>query len=162
MASSRHFGRIIALQVLYEYEQRLVCGDQSADLDQIINRYLKLYPKSSINRDFINQTVKGVIANQNEIDAILQPVAPDWPLDQIPRLDHHILRIGAYELKYDPNIPPKVAINEAIELTKKFGGNKSSKFINGVLGTIYNQLIIDNDSSPAKLETQDNQEPLIA
>ena len=148
MASSRHFSRIISLQIIYEYEMRLGCQDSEVNLESLVERYLNnLENKNLDNQKFIKELVTGVTAKKEELDKVLQPVATDWPLDQIPRLDHHILRIGAYELKYCPNIPPKVAINEALELAKKFGHNKSSKFINGVLGTIYNQIKLVEESS---------------
>ena len=140
MASSRHLSRIIVLQIIYEYKLRLSCKDHQVNVNEIIDRYFKLYNRNQSNQDFIKRMIKGVLENENEIDNILQPVASSWPLEQIPRLDHHILQMGVFELKYSEDVPAKVAINEAIELSKKFGGNKSSKFINGVLGTIYNQL----------------------
>ena len=154
MASSRHFSRIIALQIIYEYEMRLSCDDDSANLETIIEHYLtNLSDKNLNNHQFIRDLTTGVIANKQALDQQLQPIASEWPLEQIPRLDHHILRIGAYELQYTPTVPPKVAINEALELAKKFGGNKSSQFVNGVLGTIYNQILAASESeqpTPAK------------
>ena len=86
---------------------------------------------------------------QADIDAKIQPIAPDWPIDQIARIDRNILRIGMYELLYQADVvPPKVAINEAVELAKAFGSDNSSKFVNGVLGTAYRTLVenIDNGS----------------
>ena len=148
MASSRHFSRIISFQIIYEYEMRLSCADDDVSLDSITQRYFNnLENKSLQNQQFITELVQGVIDKKSELDQLLQPVAADWPLDQIPRVDHHILRIGAYELKYSPDIPPKVAINEALELAKKFGHTKSSRFINGVLGTIYNQIKAEDPGS---------------
>ncbi len=73
--------------------------------------------------------------NQAKLDGILQPLAPEWPLSQIARIDRAILRIGIYELEFESDVPPKVVINEAVELAKSFGSDNSSKFINGVLGT---------------------------
>lgn len=143
MASSRHFGRIIALQVIYEYEIRRDCGDEANDLGVVLDRYLSGPAKNLNNHDFVRQLVRGVLDKRQELDQLLQPIASDWPLDQIPRIDHYVLLIGAFELKHNPDIPPKVAINEALELAKKFGGNKSSQFINGVLGALYNQMLFD-------------------
>jgi N utilization substance protein B len=80
--------------------------------------------------------VDGVDTNSHALDDLIRPVAPEWPIEQIARMDRVILRIGVYELTEDKNIPPKVVINEAVELAKAFGGENSSKFINGVLGTI--------------------------
>ena len=91
------------------------------------------------DREFILKLVAGVKARQPDLDAVLQPIAPEWPLDQIARMDRIVLRIGAYELLYGKDAPPKVVINEAVELAKAFGGENSSKFINGVLGTVLKQ-----------------------
>ena len=162
MASSRHFGRIIALQIIYEYEMRQACSDPNNSLQSIIDRYILGSAKNLSNQEFISQLVVGVLGKQPELDQLLQPIASDWPLDQIPRIDHYILQIGAFELKYNDEIPPKVAINEALELAKKFGGNKSSQFINGVLGALYNQMVFDSDKSapPVPLNNQQNPLPL--
>jgi N utilization substance protein B len=85
---------------------------------------------------FVKQLVKGVTKHEKDLDATLQPVAPEWPIEQIARMDRIILRIGLYELQNEKDVPPKVVINEAVELAKAFGGENSSKFINGVLGTV--------------------------
>jgi N utilization substance protein B len=139
MASNRHLGRIVALQTLYEQEFRLSCGDTKLDLDEILQRNIKRYRDTIDDRDFIVKLVKGVLAEQAELDATLQPIAPEWPIDQIARMDRLVLRIGLYELLHEPAVPPKVVINEAVELSKAFGGDNSSKFINGVLGTVLRQ-----------------------
>src|SRR5215207_3504368 len=89
--------------------------------------------------DFIKQLVTGVTKQADKLDAELQPVAPEWPIDQIARMDRIVLRIGLYELENEADVPPKVVINEAVELAKAFGGDNSSKFINGVLGTLLRQ-----------------------
>ena len=151
MAASRHLSRIIILQIIYEYKLRLSCDDPQNDIDEIIERYFRLYSRNESNRSFIKSTIEGVLEHEEEINKFLQPVASNWPLDKIPRLDHHVLQIGFYELKYNEDIPPKVAINEAIELSKKFGGEKSSKFVNGVLGTMYNQLF-ESETNQVKLD----------
>ena len=161
MASSRHFGRIIALQVIYEYEIRRACDDSNNDLQVILDRYLQGSAKNLDNHEFVIQLVQGVLDKQDELNQLLQPIASDWPLDQIPRLDHYMLLIGAFELKHNPDIPPKVAINEALELAKKFGGNKSSQFINGVLGALYNQMLFDQGGEPTpSLPLNNQQNPL--
>jgi N utilization substance protein B len=86
--------------------------------------------------------VRGVLKEQASIDEKIQPIAPDWPIEQIARIDRNILRIGVYELLNEAEVvPPKVAINEAVELAKAFGSDNSSKFVNGVLGTAYRTLI---------------------
>jgi N utilization substance protein B len=136
MASNRHLGRIVALQTLYEQEFRLSCGDTKFDLDEVLQRNIHRYRDTIDDHEFIVKLVKGVLAEQSELDAILQPVAPEWPIDQIARMDRLVLRLGLYELLHEPSVPPKVVINEAVELAKAFGGENSSKFVNGVLGTV--------------------------
>lgn len=136
MASNRHLGRIVALQTLYEYEFRLSCNDTHLDVDEILQRNIHRYRDNIDDQDFIIKLVKGVIHEQTELDAALQPVAPEWPIDQIARMDRLVLRLGLYELLHEPSVPPKVVINEAVELAKAFGGENSSKFVNGVLGTV--------------------------
>lgn len=136
MASNRHLGRIIALQTLYEQEFRLDCQDETFELDVVLKRNISRYEAMVDDREFIVELVHGVDKKREELNAILQPVAPEWPLDQIARMDRVILHIGAYELLYGSDVPPKVVINEAVELSKGFGGENSSKFVNGVLGTV--------------------------
>jgi N utilization substance protein B len=136
MASNRHLGRIVALQTLYEYEFRLSCNDTNLDVDEILERNIHRYKDNIDDQDFITKLVKGVIQEQSDLDAALQPVAPEWPIDQIARMDRLVLRLGLYELLHEPSVPPKVVINEAVELAKAFGGENSSKFVNGVLGTV--------------------------
>ncbi len=139
MASNRHLGRIIALQTLYEEEFRLEAGDKSLDLNEVIDRNIGRYAEMVEDKQFIRNLVKGVSKHASDLNAELQPIAPEWPIEQIARMDRIILRIGLYELKYGDDVPPKVVINEAVELAKAFGGENSSKFINGVLGTILRQ-----------------------
>lgn len=139
MASNRHLGRIVALQTLYEQDFRLEAGDESFDLSEVLTRNVSRYRDTIDDLDFIRSLVEGVIAGQAELDALLGPLAPEWPIDQIARMDRVVLRMGAYELLHDKSIPPKVVINEAVELAKAFGGDNSSKFINGVLGTLLRQ-----------------------
>lgn len=139
MASNRHLGRIIALQTLYEEEFRLECGDEHFDADEVLQRNISRYDQMLDDRAFIQRLVEGVRAKLVELDAVLQPVAPEWPLSQIARMDRIVLRMGAYELLFGEDVPPKVVINEAVELAKSFGGENSSKFINGVLGTVLKQ-----------------------
>ncbi len=136
MASNRHLGRIIALQTLYEQDFRRDCNDASLSSDKVLERNIHRYHDMVDDRDFIERLVKGVDAKQKSLDKILQPVAPEWPIDQIARMDKIVLRMGVYELLHDTDIPPKVVIKEAVELAKAYGGDNSSKFINGVLGTV--------------------------
>ena len=153
MASNRHLGRIVALQTLYEYEFRVGCEDASVDLNEILSRNLERYESAIDDTGFVKDLVEGVVANQADLDAKIQPIAPEWPIDQIARIDRAVLRLGVYELLYRADaVPPKVAINEAVELAKAFGSDNSSKFINGVLGTAYRTLV-EGTSDDGELKT---------
>lgn len=135
MASNRHLGRIVALQTLYEIDFRREAGDDSYDLGLILKRNVARYESTVDDVFFIEELVKGVAKHEKSLDDELRPLAPEWPLEQIARMDRVVLRMGLYELHHEPDVPPKVVINEAVELAKAFGGDNSSKFINGVLGT---------------------------
>lgn len=142
MASNRHLGRIVALQSLYEYEFRTQSEDKTVDIDEILGRNLERYESAIDDKDFVSRIARGVLEQQAELDAQIQPIAPDWPIEQIARIDRTILRMGLYELLFLADIvPPKVVINEAVELAKAFGSDNSSKFVNGVLGTAFRNLI---------------------
>jgi len=136
MSANRHLGRIVALQTLYEEDFRKEVEDPGLDLDEVLERNIGRYEETIEDKDFIGELVRGVHAKQQELDDFIRPVAPEWPIEQIARMDRVILRIGVYELLFEEGVPPKVVINEAVELAKAFGGDNSSKFINGVLGTI--------------------------
>jgi N utilization substance protein B len=100
------------------------------------------YESAIQDKEFVSRLVDGVIADQQSLDEKIQPIAPEWPIDQIARVDRSILRIGLFELLSLADIvPPKVAINEAVELAKAFGSDNSSKFVNGVLGTAFRTLV---------------------
>ena len=136
MSANRHLGRIVALQTLYEQDFRREVNDPGLDLEAVLARNIARYEETIEDKAFIEGLVHGVAAKQTELDDIIRPVAPEWPIEQIARMDRAILRIGVYELIFEAGVPPKVAINEAVELAKAFGGDNSSKFINGVLGTV--------------------------
>jgi N utilization substance protein B len=150
MASNRHLGRIIALQTLYEAELREEAADKTFDLAQVLDRNIQRYRDTLDDVEFIKKLVQGVTSHATALDAALQPVAPEWPIDQIARMDRIVLRIGLYELQNDADVPPKVVINEAVELAKAFGGDNSSKFVNGVLGTLLRQIEAKDDKKPKK------------
>ncbi len=137
MSANRHLGRIIVLQTLYEQEFRVTSEDKLFKLTDVLNRNIKRYKQTLDDVAFVKDLVKGIDSNVAALDEALQPLAPEWPLDQIARMDRIVLRIGAYELLHQKDTPPKVVINEAVELAKAFGGDNSSKFINGVLGSLY-------------------------
>ncbi|MCA0228720.1 MAG: transcription antitermination factor NusB [Candidatus Saccharibacteria bacterium] len=148
MASNRHLGRIVALQTLYEFEFRSQSGDPDVNVDEILGRNLARYETAIDDTAFVKDLVEGVLAARDELDAKLQPIAPEWPLEQIARIDRAVLRLGLYELLHrSDKVPPKVAINEAVELAKAFGSDNSSKFINGVLGTAFRTLLGESDNA---------------
>lgn len=148
MASNRHLGRIVALQTLYEYEFRVQANDSSVSTDEILGRNLARYESAIEDTDFVKSLVSGVVDHQADLDGKLQPIAPEWPLEQIARIDRVVLRLGLYELLYRADeVPPKVAINEAVELAKAFGSDNSSKFVNGVLGTAFRTLVEGNSEN---------------
>ncbi len=148
MASNRHLGRIVALQTLYELDFRVEVQDKNLSQSEVLQRNIDRYSEVVEDKSFIVEIVEGVIEHKEELDGIIQPVAPDWPLDQIARIDRSVLRMGVYELKYNQSVPKKVVINECVELAKSFGADNSSKFINGVLGTVLKQF--EEKSKPKK------------
>ncbi|MBQ8984399.1 transcription antitermination factor NusB [Candidatus Saccharibacteria bacterium] len=141
MASNRHLGRIISLQSLYEYEFREKAGDTTADIDTIIAKNIEPYEKALGDTEFVYSLTHGVVEKAKSLDEELKPLAPEWPISSIAAIDRNVLRIGLYELEFcKDSVPPKVAINEAVELAKAFGSDNSSRFINGVLGTAFRQI----------------------
>lgn len=136
--ANRHLSRSIALQSLFAWDFR---GKKGA-LKEIVEHTAAEFAPGIDETDFIGHVVFGVEKHLSDIDALIVQSAPDWPLEQITNVDRNVLRIGIYELKFAEadDVPPKVAINEAIELAKTFGGASSGKFVNGVLGTIYKEM----------------------
>jgi len=136
--ATRHLARSIVLQSLYEWD----FSGREKDLVKIVQRNMDEFGPGINEPEFVWKIVKGVVEHLLEIDQIISKSAIEWPFDQIALIDRNVLRIGVYELLYaDHNeVPYKVAINEAIELAKNYGGINSGKFINGVLGTVYKQL----------------------
>lgn len=111
----------------------------------IISHSISEFAPAYEDTGFIKELIDGVLGKQGEIDGIITHYAPEWPIEQITVVDRNILRIGVYELKWVPNIPSKVAINEAIELAKTFGGESSGRFVNGVLGAIFKDMVADGE-----------------
>jgi len=147
MASNRHLGRIIVLQSLYEYEFRTKAGDPTAEINVIVAKNIEPYARALGDTEFVYGLAQAVSERFKELDTELQPMAPEWPLSTIAAIDRNVLRMGLYELESSAEtVPPKVAINEAVELAKAFGSDNSSKFINGVLGTAYRQIYNDETS----------------
>lgn len=136
--SHRHLARSIIMQVLYQWDFR---GRPTAALPAIIEQNVEEFGSGlESNLEYIKETVTGVIENLEKIDEIIIKYAPHWPIEQMSLVDCNILRIGVYELAIVDNIPNRVAINEAIELAKNFGGPSSGKFVNGILGAMYNDM----------------------
>ena len=137
--ASRHLSRSIVMQSLYEWDFN---GKKPDDLEKIVEKNIKEFGPGLKDESFIWQIIQGVVANFSSLNKIIEKAAPEWPIEQITIVDRNILRIGLYELLYGnkEEVPPKVAINEAIELAKTFGGESSGKFINGVLGTVFKEI----------------------
>ncbi len=135
--SNRHLGRTIAMQTLFLWDFN---GCQTGDLTEVVEKNVEHFAPNLDDHGFTYNIVKGVIVNVKEINQYIIRYATEWPLEQITIVDRNILRIGVYELIYDQEIPAKVAINEAIEIAKTFGGESSGKFVNGVLGAIYKDM----------------------
>ena len=130
MAGSRRRARALALQALYEIDS---VGHKA---EEILDRLLNEQPLSEENNSFVRELVSGVIQNRENIDPSIIKFAPAWPLEQIPLIDRNILRLAIFEILLDNRVPIKVAINEAVELAKNFGGDSSARFVNGVLGSV--------------------------
>ncbi|MEA2113092.1 MAG: transcription antitermination factor NusB [Patescibacteria group bacterium] len=137
--ANRHLSRSIVMQSLYEWDFK---GKKQGELKEIVERNIREFGPGLDDCGFIWQIINGVMENRPKLDKIIEKSAPEWPIDQITIIDRNVLRIGLYELLFGKRdeVPPKVAINEAIELAKNFGGESSGKFINGVLGTVYREI----------------------
>lgn len=141
------------MQTLYEWDFR-----PESNIDEIKQRNIDNYQEDG-DIEFISSTIKGVIDNVKESDELISKAAPEWPLEQISTVDKTILRIAVFEILHSSDVPPKVAINEAVELGKTFGSENSSKFINGVLGTIYRSSAnYDPEDDKQKLEKPEKKE----
>ena len=140
MASiSRRKARIIALQTLYEVDsaQHPWSDVLTRNFDEPVSENTNpVAPTDDSTREYARTLVDGVLENREELDRIIVDSAPNWPLDQMSRIDTTILRLAIFEILFDNRVPLKAAINEAVELGKRFGSESSSRFINGVLGTV--------------------------
>lgn len=136
---SRHIARSIVLQSLYEWDFR---NEKNLDIEKVLEKDINEFGQGINEQEFMKKLAKGVLEHKEAIDKIIGKSAPEWPLAQITIVDRNVLRIGIYELLFGDKkeVPPKVAINEAIELAKSYGGESSGRFINGVLGTIYREM----------------------
>lgn len=133
MSVNRHLSRTVAMQSIYEWDFR-----PEEPLNDIVRRNIDVY-KDDVDEGYVIQVVEGIKKNISDIDKSIVAVAPEFPIEQIATIDKAILRVAIYEILHDSDVPAKVAINEAVELGKNFGGESSYKFINGVLGTLYRQ-----------------------
>jgi N utilization substance protein B len=137
--ANRHLLRSIAMQSLYEWDFR---GKDDKKIDEIVKHNITEFGPGVDDDTFVLYIVRGVLKNQEKINQLIEKCAPEWPLDQVTVTDRNILRLGIFELVFGnyEEVPPKVAINEAIELAKTYGGESSGRFVNGVLGTIYREM----------------------
>ena len=141
--ANRHLSRSIVLQTLFEWDFSLSQGNSAnQDLKDVLGRNLKEFAPGLEDDQFVFSLIEEVIKKRVTVDEIIEKAAPDWPIDKISIVDRNILRIGLTELLFGDRaqVPPKVAINEAIELAKTFGGENSGKFVNGVLGAVYKEI----------------------
>lgn len=151
--ANRHLARSIVLQTLYEWD----FGGKKEEAGTILSRDMAEFAPGVSNDNFLKNLLSGVVGKQPDLDVIIAKAAPEWPIEKISVMDRNILRIGLYELLFADReqVPPKVAINEAIELAKKFGGDTSGKFVNGVLGAVYKEM-----GEPGKNDTAAPKKPI--
>ena len=151
--SNRHLARTVAMQILFEWD----FNNRSQKLVEVIERNMEEFaPGLYEDQKFIETLVRGVTKNMSEIDKTIVKYAPEWPIDKITIIDRNILRLGIYELLIAKQVPPKVDINEAIEIAKAYGGDSSGRFVNGVLGAIFRETAIEDDDviTPDKIKQQ--------
>jgi transcription antitermination protein NusB len=148
--ANRHLSRSIVLQSLFEWDLNDI---EKSAIGEVLERNIEEFAPNKADTPFMRKLLDGVIQKQSELDLIIEKAAPEWPIDRISPVDRNILRLGLYELLFSDRkeVPAKVAINEAIELAKQFGGENSSRFVNGVLGAVYKEI-----GEPGKEETSKN------
>lgn len=152
--ANRHLSRSIAMQSIFEWD---FGGKKLEALQGIVERNIVEFGPGLEDVDFIWRLVSGVRDNLEKIDAIIERAAPEWPIDMITAVDRNLLRLGLFELLFGDReeVPPKVAINEAIELAKSFGSDSSSRFVNGVLGTVYREIGEPGKEHPSRHEKKE-------
>ena len=161
--ATRHLARSIILQSLYEWD----FYNQKEDLTKILERNMLEFGPGIDEPEFVWNLMNNIISHKKEIDNIITKAAPEWPIEQISIVDRNVLRLGLFELLYADRkeVPPKVAINEAIEIAKNYGGPNSGKFINGVLGTVYREIgepgKDDKKPEPKKEEVISEEKPKV-
>ncbi len=151
--SNRHLARTIAMQVLYQWDFN---GQKPGSVPGTLTYQLREFAPEFDDHGFIQELLDGVLAHQQDIDATIVKYAPEWPLEAITLVDKNILRLGISELIWSETVPSKVAINEAIELAKTFGGESSGRFVNGVLGAIYRDRVEAGELKKVDLEPPKN------
>jgi transcription antitermination protein NusB len=137
--ANRHLARSIVLQTLFEWD---TVHASDTDAKTMLARNTTEFGADDVDQVFMESLLSGVLAKKEDIDLVITKAAPEWPLDRIAPIDRNILRLGLFELLFADRtqVPAKVAINEAIELAKTFGGDSSGRFVNGVLGAVYKEL----------------------
>ncbi len=145
--ANRHLSRSIVLQALFEWDLNAI---DKKEVINILDRNIEEFAQNKTDRPFMEKLLNGILGKQTELDLVITKAAPEWPIDRISPVDRNILRLGLFELLFSERseVPAKVAINEAIELAKQFGGDNSSRFVNGVLGAVYKEI-----GEPGKAET---------
>ncbi len=138
--SNRHLARTMAMQALYEWDFRGREG-QGIEVEEIVKFIRAEFAPDFDDGGYVERQVKGVIEHLGQLDELINRFAPNWTVDTMTLIDRNVIRLGVYELKIDESIPSIVAINEAIELGKTFGGDASGKFVNGVLGAVYKDVV---------------------
>ncbi len=136
--SNRHLARTVVMQVLYEWDFR---GQETERIPELVAYVKGEFAPGFDDGGYIERQVRAIVERHVDLDAMLEQFAPNWSVGSMTIIDRNILRLGAYELRYDESIPSRVAINEAIELGKTFGGDASGKFVNGVLGAVYKEMV---------------------
>ena len=147
--SNRHLARTIALQVLYQWDFH---GRDAARVDEWKEYVRQEFAPKFDDEGFVDELIRGVLEHHAEIDKLIARFAPDWPIETITVVDRNVLRLGTYELKFSEHVPSKVALNEAIELAKGFGGEASGRCVNGVLGAVYKDMIAKGEEKAVDKE----------
>jgi len=152
--SNRHLARTMVMQSLFEWDFN---DQEHTKIDQIVEHIKEEFAPDFDDGGYLKRQVEGVLDHLTEIDEALAHFAPEWPIAEMTNADRNILRLAVYELKFDENIPAKVAINEAIELGKTFSGKPAGKFINGVLGAVYRDMLAKGEMKDVDKKREEEQ-----
>jgi N utilization substance protein B len=156
--ANRHLSRSIVLQSLFEWDLN---NAEKSTVNAVLERNIEEFAPNKSDMPFMERLIDGVLQKQKELDLVIEKAAPEWPVDHISPVDRNILRLGLYELLFAnrDEVPAKVAINEAIELAKQFGGDNSSRFVNGVLGAVYKEIgEPGKDDAPPKKDKSEGEQ----